>query len=56
MTAIYTPQKLIVDRYGDDAPIEATMRTDSSMAQRNKEGHAALLRIKAAAEEIPPIG
>ncbi len=49
---IYASAKLPVDRHGDDAPIHAAMRADELMDQREMEGRAVWLRIKAAVEEL----
>lgn len=43
--------KLLVDRYGDEAGIEAAKRADDMLDKGDLDGKAVLLRIKAAAEE-----
>ena len=49
---LYRSAKLLVDRHGAAAPIEAAMRADELMDADDMDGRAVWLRIKAAVEEI----
>ncbi len=49
---IYRSAKLLVDRYGDGAAIEAMKRADALAAQGDTEGKVAWLRILEAIEEL----
>ena len=49
---IYRAANRLVDRHGDDAPIEAAMRAGAMMDQGDMGGRAVWLRIKAAVEEM----
>ncbi len=42
----------IVDRYGEDAPLEAAMRADAMLEAGDLDGLAVWKRIKKAAEEL----
>ena len=49
---IWRCAKLLVDRHGEDAPINAAMRADELMDTGDMDGRAVWLRIKAAVEEL----
>ncbi len=49
---IYRSAKLIVDKYGDDAPIEAALRADAMLERGDLDGYAVWKRILAAVEEL----
>ncbi len=49
---IYRSAHLLIERYGDDAPIEAAMRADELMEAGDMEGRAVWLRIVKAVEEL----
>ena len=56
---IYRSAKLLIDRYGDGATIEAMKRADALAAQGDAAGKVAWLRILEAIEELQntkPIG
>ncbi len=42
----------IIDRYGEDAPLEAAMRADAMLEVGDLDGLAVWKRIKKAAEEL----
>ncbi len=44
--------KQIIDRYGEDAPLEAAMRADAMLEAGDLDGLAVWKRIKKAAEEL----
>ncbi len=48
----YRCAHLLIERYGDDAPIEAAMRADELAADGDMEGRAVWLRIVKAVEEL----
>jgi len=48
----YRCAHLLIERYGDDAPIEAAMRADELMEVGDMEGRAVWLRIVKAIEEL----
>ena len=48
----YRSAHLLIERYGDDAPIEAAMRADKLMETGDMEGRAVWLRIGKAIEEL----
>ncbi len=48
----YRAAHLLIERYGDDAPIEAAMRADELMEAGDLEGRAVWLRIVKAVEEL----
>ena len=48
----YRCAHLLIERYGDDAPIEAAMRADELMEAGDMEGQAVWLRIVKAIEEL----
>ena len=43
---------MLIERHGDDAPIEAAMRADELAADGDMEGRAVWLRIVKAVEEL----
>ena len=49
---IFRSAKLLIDRHGEDAPIQAAMRADALMDQGDMDGRAVWLRIKSAVEEM----
>ena len=49
---IYRSAKLLVDRYGDGAAVEAKNRADALAAQGDAAGKVAWLRILEAVEEL----
>ncbi len=49
---IYRAAHLLIERHGDDAPIEAAMRADELMETGDMEGRAVWLRIVKAVEEL----
>ena len=57
---IWRTAKLMIDRHGDDAPIQAAMRADELMAAGDLDGRAIWFRIVRAIEELqapaPPEG
>ncbi len=48
----YRCAHLLIERYGDDAPIEAAMRADELAADGDMEGVAVWKRIGKAVEEL----
>jgi len=48
----YRCAHLLIDRYGDDAPIEAAMRADELMEAGDMDGEAVWLRIVKAIAEL----
>ncbi len=48
----YRCAHLLIERYGDDAPIEAAMRADEPMEAGDMEGVAVWLRMLKAVEEF----
>ena len=48
----YRAAHLLIERHGDDAPIEAAMRADELMEAGDMEGRAVWLRIVKAVEEL----
>ena len=48
----YRCAHLLIERYGDDAPIEAAMRADALMDAGDMDGRAMWLRIVKAIEEL----
>ncbi len=48
----YRAAHLLIERRGDDAPIEAAMRADELMEAGDMEGRAVWLRILKAIEEL----
>jgi hypothetical protein len=51
-TDIWTAAKLLVDRYGDSAPLQAEGRATEALAKGDAEDHAIWKQIKHAAEEL----
>ena len=51
-TDTYRCAHLLIERHGDDAPIEAAMRADELMEAGDMEGEAVWLRIVKAIEEL----
>ncbi len=49
---IYRSANVLIERYGDDAPIEAAMRADELTEDGDMEGRAVWLRIVKAVEEL----
>ena len=49
---IYRSAKLLIDRHGDDAVIEAAMRADELLEAGDMGGKAVWLRILKAIEEL----
>ena len=49
---IYRTAKLLIDRHGDDAVIEAAMRADKMLEQSDLDGLATWNRILRAIEEL----
>ncbi len=49
---IYRSAHLLIERHGDDAPIEAAMRADELMEAGDMDGRAVWLRIVKAVEEL----
>ena len=49
---IYRSAKLLIDRHGDDAVIEAAMRADKMLEQGDLDGLATWKRILRAIEEL----
>ena len=49
---IYRAAHLLIERHGDDAPIEAAMGADELMEAGDMEGRAVWLRIVKAIEEL----
>ncbi len=49
---VYRAAHLLIERHGDDAPIEAAMRADELMESGDMEGEAVWLRIVKAIEEL----
>ena len=49
---IYRAAKLLADRHGDDAPIQAAMHADKLMDAGDMDGRGVWLQIKAAVEEL----
>ena len=48
----YRCAHLLIERHGDDAPIEAAMRADELMETGDMDGRAVWLRIVKAIEEL----
>ncbi len=48
----YRCAHLLIERHGDEAPIEAAMRADELMEAGDMEGRAGWLRIVKAIEEL----
>ncbi len=48
----YRSAHLLIERYGDDAPVEAAMCADELMEAGDMEGRAVWLRIVKAIEEL----
>lgn len=57
---IWRTAKLLIDKHGADAPIQAAMRADELMAAGDMDGRAIWFRIVRAIEELqataPPDG
>ena len=51
---IYRSAKLLIDRHGDDAVIEAAMMADKMLEAGDMEGQATWNRILRAIEELQP--
>ncbi len=49
---IYRAAHLLIERHGDDAPIEAAMGADELMDASDMEGEAVWLRIVRAIEQL----
>ncbi len=49
---VYRSAHLLIERHGDDAPIEAAMRADELMEAGDMDGRAVWLRIVKAVEEL----
>lgn len=49
---IWRAVKLLVDRHGDDAPIQAAMRADQLLAEGDVDGQRIWKRILSAIEEL----
>ena len=49
---LWRAAKLLIDRYGDGAPVEAMKRADALAAQSDAEGKLVWLRILEAIEEL----
>ncbi len=49
---IWHAAKLLVDRYGDEAPVQAAMRADALLAEGDIDGQAIWKRILNAVEEL----
>jgi len=49
---IYRSAKLIIDQFGDDAPIEAAMRADGLLEKGDPGGVAVWKRVLRAIEEL----
>lgn len=49
---IWRTAKLMIDKHGDDAPIQAAMRADELMAAGDMDGRAIWFRIVRAIEEL----
>ena len=49
---IWQAAKLLVDRYGDEAPVQAAMRADALLAEGDIDGQAIWKRILSAVEEL----
>ena len=49
---IWRAAKLLVDKHGDTAPIQAAMRADQMLDTGNVDGKLVWLRIKAAVEQL----
>ncbi len=49
---IYRAAHLLIERYGDDSPIEAALRADELMEAGDMEGEAVWLRILKAINEL----
>ncbi len=49
---IYRCAHLLIERHGDDAPIEAAMRADALMDAGDMDGRAVWLKIVKAIEEL----
>ena len=49
---IWQAAKLLIDRYGDEAPVQAAMRADALLAEGDIDGQAIWKRILSAVEEL----
>ena len=49
---VYRAADALIKQYGDDAPLEAAMRTDKMLAKGDMEGKAVWVRILKAIDEI----
>ncbi len=49
---IYRSANVIINRHGEDAPIEAAMRADAMLDKGDLDGYAAWKRILKAVEEL----
>ena len=49
---IYQCAKLLIDNYGDDASIHASMKADEMLAQGNLDGKAVWMRVIEAIGEL----
>ncbi len=49
---VYRAAHLLIERHGDDAPIEAAMRADELAADGDMDGRSVWLRIVKAVEEL----
>lgn len=49
---IWRGAKLLIDRHGDEAPVQAAMRADELRAAGDIEGHQIWMRLLRAIEEI----
>ncbi len=49
---IYRAANVIIEQYGQDAPIHAAMRADATLEAGDLDGYAVLKRILRAIEEI----
>lgn len=51
-TDIYRTAKILIELHGEDAPIQAAMKTDAMLAAGDVEGQAVWRRILAAVDEL----
>ena len=49
---IYASATLMIERFGEDAPMQAAKRAEAFMAEGNMDGRAAWIRILKAAEAL----
>ena len=49
---IWRAAKLLIDKYGDTAPIQAAMRADEMLDVGDMDGKLVWLRIKTATEQL----